>query len=254
VAQSFEVSIIIPAWNEEFRLPRTLDEVIKYLQQQPLSAEILVVTDGSKDRTAEVAQSYADSFQSLRVLAFPFNKGKGWGVKTGMLEAHGQFRLFMDADYAVPVEFLTPFLNEIRKGYDCVIASRALENTKIEQSQSFPRKELAQLFGLMQRTILNIPFKDTQCGFKLFTASCAEKLFSRLTLDCAYFDAELLYLAHHMNMKVAELPVTWTHDPETRLPIGARRSVDLFKKMLLIPKTHAESLKALKEKRPGEPS
>jgi glycosyltransferase involved in cell wall biosynthesis len=240
--KQFELSVIIPAWNEEKRLPQTLQSCIDYLSKQSYAAEIIIVSDGSKDQTVEVAQSFQASWPDLTVISFPFNKGKGFGVGVGMLAAGGTHRLFMDADNAVPITAVEPFLAKAHQGWDIVIGSRALAQSDVQRSQGFPRQQLGQLFGLLQWLVLRLPYKDTQCGFKLFTAAAAEKLFPLLKFQCAYFDAELLYLAHRLQMNVCDLPVQWTHDQETRLPIGIKRSVDLFKKLLAIRSLHAADL------------
>jgi glycosyltransferase involved in cell wall biosynthesis len=237
---TFDVSVIIPAYNDEKRLPPTLKKVISFLQAQPFTSEILVVTDGSKDRTAEVAEAFKSDFPSLRVLTYSHNRGKGFGVKEGMLAATGKQRLFMDADYAVPVDYLTPFLATMAEGYDIVIGSRGLPDSIISTPQGFPRRQFALLFGQLQYLVLRLPYPDTQCGFKLFTGTAAERFFPLVTYDCAYFDAELLYIAHKSGAKIKQLPVTWQHDNETRLPVGFKRSFELFLKMLKIPSLHGK--------------
>ncbi len=237
---TFDVSVIIPAYNDEKRLPPTLKKVISFLQAQPFSSEILVVTDGSKDRTAEVAEAFKADFPSLRVLAYSFNRGKGFGVKEGMLAATGKHRLFMDADYAVPVDYLTPFLATMDEGYDIVIGSRGLPDSIISTPQGFPRRQFALLFGQLQHLVLRLPYPDTQCGFKLFTGTAAERFFPLVTYDCAYFDAELLYIAHNAGARIKQLPVTWQHDNETRLPMGLKRSFEVFLQLLKIPRLHGK--------------
>ncbi|HEY9778023.1 MAG TPA: dolichyl-phosphate beta-glucosyltransferase [Planktothrix sp.] len=232
------LSIVIPAFNEERRLPRALRETIEHLKKRQYTSEILVVTDGSRDRTVDVAREFAREF-NVRVLEFTNNRGKGFAVKEGMLAAGGKFRLFMDADYAVPIEFVDDFLVASRSGADVVIASRCHPNTHLDQVQAFPRRQLANAFGYLQQFVLRMPYRDTQCGFKLFTAEAAERLFPLQTLDCAYFDAELLYIAYKLGVKVVEAPVRWNHDPETRLPIGLKRTVDLLKKLWGIKRDHA---------------
>ncbi|SRR5579885_3011312 len=242
----YDVSVIIPAYNDERRLPPTLEKVIAFLQTQAYSSEIIVVTDGSTDRTAQVAEAFSSKFPDLKVVSFPFNKGKGFGVKEGMKAATGKYRLFMDADSATPIEFLAPFLDEMKKGNDIVIGSRAMAESKIIAAQSFPRRELAIVFRWLQWAVLRLPYRDTQCGFKLFTGEAAELYFPQVTYDCAYFDAELLYIAYKSGAKISQLPVTWEHDNDTRLPIGFRRSVELFFKLLKIPRTHSRvTMKAI---------
>jgi dolichyl-phosphate beta-glucosyltransferase len=232
------VSIIIPALNEASRLPRTLNCCIAFLEKQNYASEILVVTDGSKDQTAAVAESFVSQFKNMRVLSFSENRGKGFGVKSGMLAAHGKFRLFMDADNAVPIDFLSSFLEKCESGYDIIIGSRTQKTSKILKAQGFLRYRLAIIFRYIQKLVLGLPYWDTQCGFKLFTAKAAEDLFPRTTLDCAFFDAELLYMAHKAKYKVFEHPVSWHHDPDTRLPIGFRRSIELLKLLFVIKRTH----------------
>ena len=235
-----KLSIIIPAYNEETRLPRTLNLTIPFLKRQCYRGEIIVVTDGSTDNTVEVARAYSSEFPDLRVLEFKQNRGKGYAVKEGMLAARGAYRLLMDADYSVPVGSLPEFFHRLRTGYDIAIASRALRDSKVNADQGFPRKQLAVLFGYLQQAILQLPYRDTQCGFKLFTAEAVERFFPLVTYDCAYFDAQLLYIAHNSGARIAEVPVVWTHDQETRLPIGFARSLELLYKMWRIRQEHGK--------------
>jgi glycosyltransferase involved in cell wall biosynthesis len=238
----YYLSVVIPAYNEELRLPRALSSTIKYLDAQQYTSEIVVVTDGSTDATAQMARSYAAQFPDLRVLDFPRNRGKGFAVKEGMLAANGKHRLFMDADYAVPIEEVSVLLAKMKSNYDIVIGSRAAEGANVEVSQGFPRQQLANAFGLLQKAVLQLPFADTQCGFKLFSADAAETFFPMLAFECAYFDAELLYVAHNMGAKVADVGVTWRHDQETRLPIGPKRTIDLLNKLFSIRRIHARNI------------
>jgi glycosyltransferase involved in cell wall biosynthesis len=235
-----KVSIVIPAFNEASRLPHTLNKTASFLAIQPYTSEIIVVTDGSTDGTEEAVQAAADRYGGIKLISFPQNRGKGFSVKYGMLNAVGDYRLFMDADYAVPIEFLNAFLSEIEQGSDVVIGSRAHRDTRIETPQGFPRQQLAITFGYMQQAILRMPFLDTQCGFKLFTADAVKLLFPHVIYECAYFDAELLYIANKMKLSVKEIGVTWRHDQQTRLPIGLSRSLELFQKLICIPALHAD--------------
>lgn len=228
------LSVIIPAYNEEKRLPRALIPTIAFLKKKSFSTEIIVVSDGSNDHTKEVAESFKASFQNLSVIEYKPNRGKGYAVKTGMLSASGKYRLFMDADYAVPIEYVDNFLLMIDKDFDIIIGSRAVKHSYKMKHQPFFRELLAIIFGKLQRIVLAIPVFDTQCGFKLFTDKIAEHLFKQITFDCAYFDAELLYIAHKEEIRIAEVGVKWTHDHETRLPIGILRVFDLIKKMISI--------------------
>ncbi len=229
-----DVSIIIPAYNEANRIERALLPAINYFKQKKFTGEIIVVSDGSTDDTKNTVENHKKDFDNLRVIEYFPNKGKGFAVKTGMLEAGGKFRLFMDADYAVPIEYLDIFLEKIKEGNDIVIGSRENEKSEIIKHQSYIREQLAKNFNMIQRIVLGLPIKDTQCGFKLFTTSSTEKLFNSITLNCAYFDAELLYVAYKNKFRIKEIGVKWTHDDETRLPISFTRSIDLFFKLFRI--------------------
>lgn len=235
---SIYLSIVIPAYNEETRLLRTLQETVSFLNRQKYTSEIIVVSDGSTDWTKETALSFAGNFRNLRVIEYFPNRGKGYAVKKGMLEARGEYRLFMDADYAVPVESVSPFLALIRQNYDIVIGSRGLQKSTIGAHQSFFRELAGKIFGVIQRKMLGLPFSDTQCGFKLFTRNTAMALFPKIRFHCATFDAELLYMAYHGGFLVGELGVSWSHDAETRLPIGAKRMIELFKQLFIMKQLH----------------
>jgi len=230
----YYISIIIPAFNEAGRIERALVPAINYLKQKDFKGEIIVVDDGSMDSTKSVVQSHSGDFESLKIIDYSPNKGKGFAVKTGMLAAKGEFRLFMDADYAVPIEFVDSFLDNTKGGFDIVIGSREHAESEIISRQNFVRERMAKLFNIFQRLVLRLPFKDSQCGFKLFTAKAAENLFQSIHLDCALFDAELLYLAYNNGYKIKEMGVKWTHDNQTRLPIGFGRAVDLVTKLFRI--------------------
>jgi glycosyltransferase involved in cell wall biosynthesis len=232
------LSIVIPAYDEEKRLPRTLEETIKFLNTQSYISEIIVVSDGSNDRTKNTADSFRSLFPRLRTIEYHPNKGKGFAVKKGMIDAKGEFRLFMDADYAVPIEFVSTFLSMINHQYDIVIGSRTLRQSQIETHQPFFRELAAKSFGLLQRIVLQLPFEDTQCGFKLFTKRAVERLFAQLTFHCAYFDTELLFIAYHSKMKIGEIGIRWTHDGETRLPIGIKRTLEILRKLFRIRRIH----------------
>jgi len=232
--QPIYLSIIIPAFDEERRLPGALVPTIEFLKKQEYRSEIIVVSDGSTDGTTGVAKSFTPSFPALRVIDYFPNRGKGYAVKTGMHSAAGKYRLFMDADYAVSIDYLPIFLSQAEKGCDMVIASRALADSRIESHQPFFRERAAILFGKIQRFLLHLPFPDTSCGFKLFTGESAAKLFQRMTFHCAYFDTQLMLIAYRSGMKISEVAVYWRHDDETRLPIGMRRTLDIIRKLIVL--------------------
>jgi glycosyltransferase involved in cell wall biosynthesis len=206
------LSVVIPSYNEEKRINRCLAPTISLLKKQTYESEIIVVCDGCTDNTRGVAESFVEEFKNLRIIDYSPNRGKGYALKKGMQEAAGEIRMFMDADYAVPIETLPGYLEKINKGYDIVIGSRRHKDTVIEQHQMFLRELAGKGFGWLQRLVLGFPYHDTQCGFKLFTKEAAEYLFPQLQYNCSYFDAELMYIAYRSDMKVKEMPVTWRHD------------------------------------------
>lgn len=200
------LSIIIPAYNEASRIGATLRQAIKFVRGHRLTSEVIVVDDGSKDRTAEIVKG----FKGVRLIRQPQNRGKGAAVRTGMFAAKGGLRLFSDADFSTPIEELPRFI-EAAKDADVIIASREIPGAVLAVPQSLPRRMLGRFFSFSVRAILWMPFIDTQCGFKLFTARAAEILFKKQRLDGFAFDVELLFLARKHGLRVKELPVTWTN-------------------------------------------
>jgi len=237
------LSLIIPAYNEEHRIRYALSKLIPYLKEQDYTSEIVVVNDGSSDATAKVVESFRNDFPDIQVISYPQNKGKGYAVKKGMLAGKGEFRLFMDADLAVPVEYIEKILL-LGANYDIVIGSRGLNESIIDNHQAFFRESAAKLFWVLQRIVTGITMIDTQCGFKLFTKDAAETLFPLVTFDCSYFDTELLYIAKKLHMRIGEIGVRWNHDGITRLPIGLSRTADLVMKLFRIKTLHKSVSKA----------
>ncbi|HJY64979.1 MAG TPA: dolichyl-phosphate beta-glucosyltransferase [Ignavibacteria bacterium] len=234
------LTIVIPAYNEEERLKRCLIPTINFLNNNKIDSEIIIVCDGCTDNTYTVAQIFHADFNNLKILKYSPNKGKGFAVKTGMMEAKGNLRMFMDADYSVPIEALPQFIEAHIEGFDIIIGSRGHSDSIIEKHQKYFRELAGKLFGKLQKIILDFPFYDTQCGFKLFTKEAAEFIFPQIKYNCSYFDAELIYIAFNAGMKIKELPVKWTHDGVTRMPIGPLRIIDLVKKLFLIKKYHKQ--------------
>ena len=232
------LSVIIPAFNEEKRIGRTLKPTIRFLSTQSYDSEIIVVCDGCTDNTRQVAETFQKEFKNLKIIDYLPNRGKGYAVKKGMLEATGDMRLFMDADYAVPIDLLTGFMEKINAGYDVVIASRRHKDSVIEQHQMFLRELAGKGFGLLQVVVLGIPFFDVHCGFKLFSAKAADYLFREINYACNFFDPEMMYVAYKTKMKVAEMPVKWKHDGDTRIPVGPAKTWDILKKLFRIKGNH----------------
>lgn len=210
-------SIIIPAYNEGARLGRTLDRVLAYVSDQRWDSEVIVVNDGSRDRTAELVREYAQRNPRLRLLENPGNHGKGYSVRNGMLNANGEILLFSDADLSSPIEEAPKLLAALQAGADVAIGSRWLRPELQTQRQSLLRQFYGRLFNLVLRILLGLNFKDTQCGFKAFTRRAAQNIFSRQRIERWGFDPELLYLSRKSGFKVVEVPVAWAHAEGTRI-------------------------------------
>jgi glycosyltransferase involved in cell wall biosynthesis len=210
------ISIIIPAYNEEKRLPATLKRVCEFLERSEWEfVEVMVVDDGSADRTAQVAESLG-----ARLLRNPGNRGKGYSVRHGMLEARGEWALFTDADLSAPIEELEKLWAAVeRQSADGAIGSRALDRSLIGVHQPAFRESVGRFFNLMMRAITGLPFKDTQCGFKLFRTSAARDIFSRQLLDGFGFDVETLFIARKLGFRVIETPVRWNDVAGTKVSL-----------------------------------
>lgn len=207
------ISIIVPAYNEQARLPETLRKITQYLEgTEWVFHEILIVDDGSTDNTAAVAEKLARERPNVRVLRNPGNRGKGYSVRRGMLEAAAEWRLFSDADLSTPIEELEKLWCAIAGGDDKIaIGSRALDRSLIGVHQPGYREAMGRVFNGVMRAVTGLPISDTQCGFKLFRADVAEEVFSRQRLERFGFDAEVLYIAFHRGYTIAEVPVRWNH-------------------------------------------
>jgi dolichyl-phosphate beta-glucosyltransferase len=215
-----ELSIIIPAFNEERRLPKTLQRIHSFLVMRKLEAEVIVVDDGSTDSTASMVEELARQYPELRLLSNRKNRGKGFSVRHGMLEARGEIALFTDADLSTPIEEADKLLVALDHGnYDAAIGSRALNRGLIEVHQSRVRELAGMFFNHMVHWITGVPFVDTQCGFKAFRTERASIVFRQQRIHDFGFDPEVLYLAHRHGLRVAEIPVRWAHDPATKVSV-----------------------------------
>jgi dolichyl-phosphate beta-glucosyltransferase len=223
------LSVVIPAWNEERRLPTTLARTLDYLRPRGVPFEVVVADDGSRDGTVSVVDSLREP--AVRVLPGEVNRGKGHAVKRGMLAARGHHRLMTDADLSTPIEDLERLEAALRGGAEVAIGSRALESSRVEIRQSAFREGMGRVFNLGVRALLLPDLRDTQCGFKLFTADAAEAAFSATRLDGFCFDVEALVAARRRGFRVAEVPVTWRNDVATRVGLrkGAMAYLDLLR-------------------------
>jgi len=220
--------VVIPAFNEATRLPASLRALIAYLEKWGRTFEILVVDDGSTDETAARAQ---EAGAVVKLLRNERNRGKGFSVRRGMVEASGERRLMTDADLSTPIVELSRLMAKLDEGYDIAVASRALRGAEIEVHQSFLRENAGRLFNLMVRILVLDGLKDTQCGFKLFTARAAEAAFNLARLDGFCFDVEALFIARKQGARIAEIPVRWRNDAATRVSLvpGLRAFSDLLR-------------------------
>jgi glycosyltransferase involved in cell wall biosynthesis len=221
-----DLSIIIPSYNEESRLPATLDGIAGYLQSYRGTAEVLVVDDGSKDGTAAVAEYFRIKIPTLRVISNGENRGKGYSVRHGMQEARGKIALFTDADLSAPIEEAGKLI-EALENYDVAIGSRAMDRSLISVHESPFREFAGIVFNKIVRVILWLPFVDTQCGFKAFRRENCGVIFEQQRIERFGFDPELLYLARHHGLRTAEIPVRWGHSAATKVSM-LRDSVQMF--------------------------
>ncbi|MCX7717464.1 MAG: glycosyltransferase family 2 protein [Candidatus Sumerlaeaceae bacterium] len=226
------LSVIIPAYNEEHRLQQSLPVVFDYLRRQPYDWEVLVVDDGSRDATGEVARRLGAGLP-VRVLRNDPNRGKGFSIRRGMMEARGRHRLFSDADLSTPIEELDKFWPVLAGGCGVAIGSRALKESRLEVRQAPYRELMGRAFNLLVQALLLPGIRDTQCGFKIFTAAAAEAVFPHQTLDGFSFDVEILVLARRAGFRVHEVPVRWINSPDTRVH-ALRDSVKMFTDLLRI--------------------
>jgi glycosyltransferase involved in cell wall biosynthesis len=223
------LSVVIPAYNEERRLPSSLARIRSFLEARAQSFEIVVADDGSKDATAAVAE--AAGGPSLRVLRGERNRGKGHAVRRGMLEARGGRRLMTDADLSTPIEELPSLEARLDQGFDVAIGSRAVLGARIEVRQSAFRETAGRAFNVLVRLLLLPGIRDTQCGFKLFTGAAAQAAFEPVRLAGFSFDVEAIYVARRRGLRVAEVPVLWRNDVATRVGglSGTRAFLDLLR-------------------------
>ena len=212
------LSVIVPAFNEATRLPATLEEACAWLDTHVAGDyELLVVDDGSTDATADVVRAWTEKNPHIRLIEQPQNRGKGAAVRRGMLEAVGDVRLFMDADHSTHVGEVEKVFAALQDDADVVIASRRHPESDIEVHQSWLREHMGQGFNLIMRSIVGLPMQDTQCGFKAFTAEAAARIFAEARLDGFSFDVEIIYLAHHLGYAIAEIPVRWVNEPNSKV-------------------------------------
>jgi glycosyltransferase involved in cell wall biosynthesis len=229
-AETPGLSIIIPAYNEERRLPPTLERIAAWVRTSAADAEILVVDDGSTDGTARVVAEYQSRLPNLRLIPNGRNRGKGYSVRHGMIEARGRVALFTDADLSAPIEEADKLLQALETS-DVAFGSRATNRELISLHQSPFREVAGIVYNKIVQAVLWIPFVDTQCGFKAFRMDRARVIFEQQRIEGFGFDPELLFLAKHHGLRAVEIPVRWAHDPATKVRVfrdSLRMLLELF--------------------------
>ncbi len=226
------LSIVIPCYNEEQRLPQTIEQIERYLEGKD-DYELILVDDGSSDGTRMVMNTAAERNRFVRVEALPHNRGKGRALAEGVTAAKGSEILVTDADLSTPIEELPKLQGELERGAGVAIASRALKGSRVEVAQPFYRVLMGKAFNLLVQAVLLPGIWDTQCGFKLFRADVAHDVFAELTTDGFGYDPEVLYRAKRRGVKIAEVPVIWRNSAPTKVsPI--KSSLDMFTHVLRI--------------------
>lgn len=232
------LSVIIPAHNEENRLPDTLEQVLRFLEGQSFTSEVIIVENGSADQTFEVAQEFARRHGHVRVLQS--ERGKGAAVKCGMLAAQGEFRFMCDADLSMPVEEIGKFIPPTLDGFDIAIASREAKGA-VRYNEPTYRHLGGRGINFIIQTLILPGLNDTQCGFKCFRADVAEDIFSMQSLPGWSFDIELLYVAHKRGYRIREIPINWYYQPETKVS-ALRDALQMIKDIFRI---HANARRGL---------
>ncbi len=208
------ISIIVPAYEEQARLGDSVRQILAYIELGKLSAELIVVDDGSKDNTAVIAESAANDYSDLptKVIRYETNRGKGFAVKTGLLAARAPLAVFSDADLSTPIEELPKLVEPIERGeYDVTFGSRALDRRLIGEHQPWRREQGGKVMNFVIKAMSGLPFADTQCGFKAFDMKKFRPLLEKMTIDRFGFDVEFLFVAAYHKLRLKEIPVRWNN-------------------------------------------
>lgn len=229
-----DLSIVIPAYNEEWRLPPTLLDMIDYFDGRDLDYEIIVVDDGSTDRTAEVVKRLEKIRKQVCLIQLPQNRGKGHAVRTGVLNSHGKYVLFADADGSTPIKDIERLEAQFVEETKIVIGSRALPSEDTFVTRRWDRTLLERIFNFCVNLFILPVIADTQCGFKMFTAECAHFLFERQQAERWSFDIEILFIARKAGLKIAEVSINWNDVPGSKVNLfldamGMFRDIFAFK-------------------------
>ena len=211
------LSIVIPAYNECARIEGTLERVMSCVQERGWDAEVLVVDDGSTDETVTVVQRWMEKYERLHLVKNAGNRGKGYSVRNGLLQAAGDVVMFTDADLSAPMEEAERLVAAIEEGADVAIGSRWLDKQKQTVHQPLYRRFFGRCFNKVTKVVIGLPFQDTQCGFKAFRRDAAQTIFRLQTIERWGFDPEILFIARKLKYRIVEVPVTWGHDERSRM-------------------------------------
>lgn len=211
------LSIVIPAYNEGARIESALDRVLTCVAERGWNAEVLIVDDGSSDNTAVIVRRWMETHPNLQLIHNEGNRGKGYSVRNGLLQAAGQIVMFTDADLSSPIEEAERLFDALNAGADVAIGSRWLDKQKQTIHQPLYRRFFGRCFNWVTRKVIGLPFKDTQCGFKAFKREAAQTIFRLQTIERWGFDPEILFIARKLKYKIVEVPVTWGHDERSRI-------------------------------------
>jgi dolichyl-phosphate beta-glucosyltransferase len=227
------LSVVVPCYNEEQRLPRTVEQIERHLDARGESYELILVDDGSSDGTRRVMDNAAARNKAVRIVVLPQNRGKGRALAEGVKVSRGEEVLVTDADLSTPIDELEKLEGALAAGAGVAIASRAVKGSRVELSQPFYRVLMGKVFNLIVQLILLPGIWDTQCGFKLFRGDIAREVFPELTTDGFGYDPEVLYLAKQRGVRIAELPVVWRNSAPTKV-MAVRSSLDMFRHVVQV--------------------
>jgi glycosyltransferase involved in cell wall biosynthesis len=226
-------SIVIPAFNESARIDATLREVVSCIRSHDWDAEVIVVNDGSTDTTARQVLDFSLSAPEVRLIENPGNRGKGFSVRHGLLQARGEIVMFTDADLSAPIHEAERLFAAIGHGADIAIGSRWLDRSRQVHRQPLYRQFFGRCFNMITRSVMGLKFHDTQCGFKAFTRPAAQTVFQLQTIEGWGFDPEILFIATKRGLRIEEVPVTWGHDERTRISY-LRDGFHMLREMMII--------------------
>ena len=226
-------SIVIPAYNESARIGATLHEVVNCVRERGWDAEVIVVNDGSTDDTSRLVLDFALTAPEVRLIENPGNRGKGYSVRNGLLQARGEIVMFTDADLSAPIAEAERLFAAIRSGADIAIGSRWLESGRQTHRQPLYRQFFGRCFNLITRTVMGLKFADTQCGFKAFTRAAAQTVFQLQTIERWGFDPEILFIAIKRHLRIDEVSVSWGHDARSRMSY-LRDGMHMLREMAII--------------------